>query len=326
MKDGMKLNFSLKNSHSDKRNLPRGRAILALLSLSFLLYAGSVLSEEMVTVSSSQKLRKRGSPRSGSIGQLIPGKKALLIKNYRHWSLVNYNGKRGFVPKDSLIAAEEDSYAEERDNLDQDYELENPQYLENPAELESDCPNCLTRQYQDSALRGSIPRDLSDWEEAAPRNPIPITINVNRPLGRTRSDVFMRFLRETENESRECRRTSSSVRRKTGLKIRCGNRSKGMCYQAVKNALVDSGMTKHYLPGNHAYEAHTKGHLKRAGFTNFIGRYNAFNAPVGCVLVYKGGRSGHIETRTRGGYCSDFCRKSPISTLLRRKLVGVYCK
>jgi hypothetical protein len=99
-----------------------------------------------------------------------------------------------------------------------------------------------------------------------------------------------------------------------------------MCYQAVKNALVDSGMTKHYLPGNHAYEAHTKGYLKRAGFTNFIGRYSAFDAPVGCVLVYSGGRSGHIETRTRGGYCSDFCRKSPISTLLRRKLVGVYCK
>ncbi|MBK8203001.1 MAG: hypothetical protein IPK68_11985 [Bdellovibrionales bacterium] len=318
----MKLNFSLKNSHSDKRNLPRRRGILALLSLSFLLYAGSVLSEEMVTVSSSQKLRKRGSPRSGSIGKMIPGKKALLIKNYRHWSLVNYNGKRGFVRKDRLVAAEEDSYAEERDNLDQDYELENPE------ELESDCPNCLTRQYQDSVLRGSIPRDLSDWEEAAPRNPIAkgLTINVNRQFGKTRSDVFIRFLRESENEAHECRRTSTSVRRRTGAKIRCGNRAKGMCYQAVKNALVDSGMTKHYLPGNHAYEAHTKGYLKRAGFTNFIGRHTAYNAPVGCVLVYKGGRSGHIETKTRGGYCSDFCRKSPISTLLRRELVGVYCK
>jgi hypothetical protein len=294
--------------------------ILALLSLSFLLYAGSVLSEEMVTVSRAEKLRKRGSPRSGAIGQMIPGKKALLIKSYRHWSLVNYNGKRGFVRKDRLVAAEEDSYAEERDNLDQEYELENPE------DLETDCPNCLTRQYNDSALRGSIPRDLSDWQGSAPRNPISITINVNRPLGKTRSDVFMRFLRESESEARECRRTSRSVRRSTGAKIRCGNRSKGMCYQAVKNALVDSGMTKHYLPGNHAYEAHTKGYLKRAGFTNFIGRYSAFDAPVGCVLVYSGGRSGHIETRTRGGYCSDFCRKSPISTLLRRKLVGVYCK
>ncbi len=322
MKDGMKLNSSLKSSDSKKRNPPRRRGFLALLSLSILLYAGSVLSEEMVTVSSSQKLRKRGSPRSGAIGQMVPGKKALLIKNYRYWSLVNYNGKRGFVRKDRLVAAEDDSYAEERDNLDQDYESEIPD------ELEADCPNCLTRQYQDSALRGSIPRDLSDREgSAAPyNNPIPITINVSRPLGKTRSEVFIRFLRESENEARECRRTSSSVRRKTGAKIRCGNRSKGMCYQAVKNALVDSGMTKHYLPGNHAYEAHTKGYLKRAGFTNFIGRYTAHNAPVGCVLVYTGGRSGHIETRTRGGYCSDFCRNSPISTLLRRKLVGVYCK
>jgi hypothetical protein len=319
---GMKVYFSPKYSNSENPKFPKSRGFLALLTLSLLLYAGSALSEEMVTVSSSQKLRKRGSPRSGAIGRMIPGKKALLIKIFRHWSLVNYNGKRGFVPKDSLIAAEDDSDAEVRDNLDQEYELENPE------DLEADQPTCLTGQCQASALRSSIPRDLGDWDGAGYHNPISkgLTINVNRPLGRTRSDVFIRFLRETENEARECRRTSSSVRRRTGLKIRCGNRSKGMCYQAVKNALVDSGMTKHYLPGSHAYEAHTKGHLKRAGFTNSIGRYNAFNAPVGCVLVYKGGRSGHIETRTRGGYCSDFCRKSPISTLLRRQLVGVYCK
>lgn len=321
MKDGMKPTFSLKNSHSNKRNLPRRVGILALLSLSFLLYAGSVLSEEMVTVSRAEKLRKRGSPRSGAIGQMIPGKKALLIKSYRHWSLVNYNGKRGFVRKDRLVAAEEDSYAEERDNLDQEYELENPE------DLETDCPNCLTRQYNDSALRGSIPRDLSDWQGSAPRNPISITINVNRPLGKTPRDVLSRFLKASEYEAQKKRRTSASVRRKTGRKfIKNISRSKGMCYQAVKDALQASGMTKHRLPGNHAHEAHTRGYLKRAGFTNFIRRYTASNAPVGCLLVYTGGRSGHIETRTRGGYCSDFCRKSPISTLLRRKLVGVYCK
>lgn len=320
---GMNVYFSVKNSNSEKPKFPKSRGFFALLTLSLLLYAGSILSEEMVTVSNPQKLRKRGSPRSGAIGRMVPGKKALLIKNFRHWSLVNYNGKRGFVPKDSLIPSEDDSDAELRDNLDQDYELENQEDLETEA-----CPNCLTRQSQDSAIRSSIPHDLSDWNGAAYHNPISkgLTINVNRPLGKTRSDVFIRFLRETENEARECRRTSKSVRRRTGLKIRCGNRSKGMCYQAVKNALVDSGMTKHYLPGNHAYEAHTKGHLKRAGFTNKIGSHNEFNAPVGCVLVYKGGRSGHIETRTQGGYCSDFCSKSPISTILRRQLVGVYCK
>lgn len=320
---GMNVYFSVKNSNSEKPKFPKSRGFLALLTLSLLLYAGSILSEEMVTVSSPQKLRKRGSPRSGAIGQMIPGKKALLIKNFRYWALVNYNGKRGFVRKNSLVAAEDDSDAEQRDNLAQDYELEVPE------ELEADCPNCLTRQSQTSRSQMSIVQDLGDWNRGTSRSSgidKGITIDITRPIGRTRSDVRNRFLREAENEARECRRTSSSVRRKTGLKIRCGNRSKGMCYQAVKNALVDSGMTKHYLPGNHAIEAHTKGHLKRAGFTNFIGRYNAFNAPVGCVLVYKGGKSGHIETRTRGGYCSDFCRKSPISTILRRKLVGVYCK
>lgn len=316
----MKLNSSLKSSDSEKRNLPRRWGFLALLSLCLLLHAGHVLSEELVTVSSTQKLRKRGSPRSRAIGQMVPGKKAILMKNYRHWSLVSYNGKRGFVRKGSLIAAEEDADAEELDRLNLELELKNPEGLE------ADCPTCLTRQSEVSALRGSIPRDLSDREGSATPHNHPITIDVSRSLGKTRKDVLIRFLKATREEAVRPRSTSESVFRKTGRKLLDGNRSKGMCYQAVKRALVDSGMTKHYLPGGHAYEAHTKGYLKGAGFTNYIGRYNAFNAPPGCVLVYKGGSSGHIETRTRRGYCSDFCSRSPISTRLPRRLVGVYCK
>lgn len=334
MKIGMERSSSLKNTDSEKGIIRRTwrRSFLIVLSLIFLLDAGSAMSEELVTVSSTQKLRKRGSPRSKSIGKMVPGKRAILIKNYRHWSLVSYNGKRGFVPKSSLVAAEDDYDAKERDDR-LDLDRRGLQEIRENDGLEADyCPFCLSTQHQDPGLRDSNPipsslRELADRGAASAPGDHPITINVTRSIGsRTRIQVLTRFLEATHEEAVKPRKTSRSVRRATGRKYLDGNRSKGMCYQAVKEALVDSGMTKHYLPGGHAYEAHTKGYLKRAGFDNYIGRYSAFNAPPGCVLVYKGGRSGHIETRTRGGYCSDFCSKSPISTRLPRRLVGVYCK
>ena len=118
-------------------------------------------------------------------------------------------------------------------------------------------------------------------------------------------------------------------------------RSKFLCYQAVKDALVKTGMTRRRLPHVPAKWAHQKGALKAEGFENLLetekgAGYTAGNAPLGSVLVYDGGRKkcerdsiscGHIEIKLNAAeYCSDYCKSIPINRYLNRKLIGVYVK
>ncbi len=124
----------------------------------------------------------------------------------------------------------------------------------------------------------------------------------------------------------KCRTTASWLRRK-GIKKLCGaGRSKGMCYQAVKEAMRAVGVQ---LTGGSAHMAHTQGQLSKAGFVNLLRNGKAPNPiPAGAVLVYTstkkqaGHTHGHIEIKTKDGkYCSDFCSKRPMRN---RTLVGVY--
>jgi hypothetical protein len=125
-----------------------------------------------------------------------------------------------------------------------------------------------------------------------------------------------------------------------------GNRSKGMCAQAVKEALTGAGVCTSYPSGN-AAQTHTSGSLKRscpklklakqASSRNKLDITDISKAPAGSVIVYNGyaGRRphdyGHIEIKVpvtpelrakmgRDGlsvkvgdfvYCSDFCRATP---------------
>lgn len=118
-------------------------------------------------------------------------------------------------------------------------------------------------------------------------------------------------------------------------------KSKFLCYQGVKEALLETGLTKNRLPHVPAKWAHQKGALKAEGFENLLetekGRgFTAANAPLGAVLVYDGGQKkcegnriscGHIEIKLNASeYCSDYCKAIPINQYLNRKLIGVYVK
>lgn len=93
----------------------------------------------------------------------------------------------------------------------------------------------------------------------------------------------------------------------------CRSRPGGKCYAAVKAALRLAGVTDEHLDGASAKHAHTKGILTAAGFRNINCDPNS--PPLGAILVFSGGRHGHIEIYSgpERGYCSDFCRDEPIS-------------
>ena len=53
----------------------------------------------------------------------------------------------------------------------------------------------------------------------------------------------------------------------------------------------------------------------------------ARDAPVGAVLVYNRGPSGHVEVKAgENEYLSDFKSATPINEYLNRKLIGIYVK
>jgi hypothetical protein len=84
--------------------------------------------------------------------------------------------------------------------------------------------------------------------------------------------------------------------------------SKGRCWQYVKEALLNAGAVNSYPKT--AYAAEAGGELVHSyGFTRLSVR-DPYSAPVGSVLVYSGGRAGHVEIRTRDGFASDYHSKN----------------
>lgn len=97
--------------------------------------------------------------------------------------------------------------------------------------------------------------------------------------------------------------------------------SRRMCWRAVKEALLASGVVdsrpKTALAKQAAQELVVSYGFRRLALTD------PYEAPIGSVLVYNGNRSaGHIEIRTADGFVSDFRSKTPS----RRPLLGVYVK
>jgi hypothetical protein len=82
--------------------------------------------------------------------------------------------------------------------------------------------------------------------------------------------------------------------------------------------------------GVHARDAGTQ--LRAAGFRNLRSDPRFQNmtpeqAPVGAVLVYSGGDSGHIEVKSGASeYLSDFRSTQSINHRLPRRLIGVYIR
>ena len=97
--------------------------------------------------------------------------------------------------------------------------------------------------------------------------------------------------------------------------------SRSMCWHAVKEALLASGVIDSRPKSEYARDA-AQDLVSNYGFKRLSVR-DPFAAPIGSVLVYGTNRSvGHVEIRTKDGFVSDF--RSP--TPSHRPLIGVYAK
>jgi len=92
------------------------------------------------------------------------------------------------------------------------------------------------------------------------------------------------------------------------------------CWRYVKDALLQAGAVGARPTSNYACQAGSE-LSGRYGFVRLPIR-NPYSAPVGAVLVYRGGGAGHVEIRTEHGFASDY--RSPWAC--RYHLIGVYAK
>lgn len=124
------------------------------------------------------------------------------------------------------------------------------------------------------------------------------------------------------NLTKNCTASGCSGKRKPG--------SKGKCLRYIKYGLLGGGFTKEYSGTLHAKDSGAD--LKRYGFKNLMSdptyaQMTARDAPIGAILVYSGGKSGHVEMKSgENEYLSDHANNIPISDYLPRKLIGVYVK
>lgn len=119
--------------------------------------------------------------------------------------------------------------------------------------------------------------------------------------------------------------SSSSAAAADRWQQQVGNkRSTGECYRYVKRGLLQGGVVGHYLPGGSASDAANV--LPQNGFTKLPSN-NPYAAPAGAVIVYGGGKHGHIEMRTSdGGFVSDYYSKNARSDAGTRHVIGIYTK
>ncbi|MFI2743826.1 hypothetical protein ACG2LH_13880 [Zhouia sp. PK063] len=109
--------------------------------------------------------------------------------------------------------------------------------------------------------------------------------------------------------------------------------SRGRCWRYVKWGLMEGGYSDNY-PGIR-YARNAGFELESLGFHNLLKekdyrKMTSVEAPVGAILVYKGGRRrfGHIEVKASNDkYLSDFSSEKPIDrTDGRHRLIGIYVK
>lgn len=103
---------------------------------------------------------------------------------------------------------------------------------------------------------------------------------------------------------------------------RASAHTKGRCWKYVKQALLDAGAVSSYPKTNYGCQAGDE-LVRNYGFQKLPIR-NAYEAPVGAVLVYGrgSGGAGHVELRTKDGFVSDYHSKNNCYY----PLIGIYGK
>ena len=101
---------------------------------------------------------------------------------------------------------------------------------------------------------------------------------------------------------------------------RANARSKARCWRYVKEALLAAGVIDSYPKTNYASQAGDE-LVQNYGFKRLPVR-DQFAAPIGSVLVFGHGSTGHVVIRTKTGFVSDYWTKNRC----KYPLVAVYGK
>lgn len=101
---------------------------------------------------------------------------------------------------------------------------------------------------------------------------------------------------------------------------RANARSKARCWRYVKEALIAAGVINSYPKTNYASQAGEE-LVRDYGFKRLPVR-DQFAAPIGSVLVFGHGSTGHVVIRTKTGFVSDYWTKNRC----KYPLVAVYGK
>ena len=101
---------------------------------------------------------------------------------------------------------------------------------------------------------------------------------------------------------------------------RANARSKSRCWRYVKEALLASGVINSYPKTHYATQAGEE-LVRSYGFKRMPVR-DQFAAPIGAVLVFGHGATGHVVIRTKTGFASDYWTKNRC----KYPLVAVYGK
>lgn len=291
------------------------------------------------TVTEDQPLYSLGGTNARVIGHVKKDEVfTVTVPGERYATVRLKNGNIGFIDK-SKIVADGRKEAIER-------ELAPPSVLpRTPArpnrKLEAGCDNCDARVDLPNAVEqkqiggiAEVSRRLNNKRNQRPTRTEPAPVFPAN--GRTSTKVA-KLISAARYQAVRPRVPARFLWNRRGSRAISGNQSKGKCWAAVKDALLQAGIFKK-RPGTEA--ARNAGpDLKRAGMTNVISSMRskiggnltdlAWQAPVGSVLVYEGGGHGygHIEIKTADKqYCSDFCQSRPVNALSRnpRRLIGIY--
>ncbi len=256
--------------------------------------------------------------------------------NIKGWLDLNQIYLQALQSSESDIEPESFEFSEkdfEKLQFDEEFRTE---YLELMFFIEETCVTSTTRTPACQRLISSIEKTsleecLGLNEDASPSQqveqlgsdlmPILAAGNKNNPHSAysTSNGVKNMIARLRQNLRKNCTASRCSGSRRPG--------TTGKCYRYVKWGLMAGGYSKNYIGGVHARDAGP--HLRGIGFKNIMGpNVNSRNAPVGAILVYTGGKSGHIEVKAGANeYLSDFSSSGPIdSRTSARRLIGVYVK
>lgn len=329
------------------------------MNLKYLLFTFVLLTHQMsfayyLYAENDISVRVNSSPQSKEFYKIKTGETFEVIK----WNNFNTrirlkDGRIGFIDKSHVAAYAPDnntgypvnsiSFTTTKDK--------NDMYKQRPG---------ISLDYKAATSNAESPSAQTDMEEDIVNNENDIvdydqqTSGYKEEAKYSTNQLVEKLANEAWSEAIETR----NVARYLGGGRRGGNSSKGMCAQAVKEALVDAGIC-HTYPSGDARNLHTTGELRRdcpklklaksASARNKLDITDISQAPAGSVIVYSGyaGKKphnyGHIEIKVpvtpelktkmgRDGlsvqvgqfvYCSDFCRATPTKKSTN-SVIGIY--